>query len=111
MSFQREHLYQPGGMVQIVNASSKDQGRLPEGRPLPNDVILAMAPEGPHATKAQPTHLRCLPTWQGPPRVIGVLEQPGAHVLGYFSNNQLHQLGDVFLRQRRVGMGAVLGRL
>ena len=29
--------------------------------------IPAKAPEGPHATKAQWTHHRCLPTWRGPP--------------------------------------------
>ena len=36
----------------------------------------------PHATQAQPTHRRRLPTWRGLPGVIGILERPGAYVLG-----------------------------
>ena len=73
--------------------------------------LLAKAPEGSHATQAQPTHRCRLPTWSGPPEVTGILERPGANVLGYFPSNQLHQLGDVFPRLCRVGMGAVLVRI
>ena len=95
-------------MVPIVNASSRDQGRLPEGRPLPNDVITSQGPEGPHATQAQLLTVVVFRPGGALPGVTNILERPGANVLGYFSNNQLHQLGDVFPRQCRVGMGAVL---
>ena len=52
----------------IVTASSKDQGRLPEGRPLPNDVITSQGTRGAACNESQANSPSSSSDLEGPSR-------------------------------------------